>query len=90
MYTELPDILFLGRPQDSFAGQLVTKGNKDIDYNATLKAMRKIAHGALKAYGDGLVELEQSVLDEAEALFKRFDTKNGKAFDPGNDLGKSF
>ena len=49
--------------------------------------MRKIAHGALKAYGDGLVELEHSVLEEAEALFKRFDLKNGEGLDPRNDLG---
>ena len=83
---------FLGRPQDNFAAQLVSQGNKDIlftDYNRTLKAMRKIAHGALKAYGDGLVELEQSVLEEAEALFKRFELRNGVGFDPRNDLGKS-
>ena len=83
---------FLGRPQDNFAAQLVSQGNKDIlftDYNPTLKAMRKIAHGALKAYGDGLVKLEKSVLDEADALFKRFDMRNGKAFDPRSDLGKS-
>ena len=72
--------------------QLMTHGNKDIvfsDYGPTLKAMRKIAHGALKAYGDGLVELEQSVLEEVEALFKRFDAKNGDGFDPRNDLGES-
>ena len=72
--------------------QLMTHGNKDIvfsDYGPRLKAMRKIAHGALKAYGDGLVELEQSVLEEVEALFKRFDSKNGEGFDPRNDLGKS-
>ena len=50
--------------------------------------MRKIAHGALKAYGDGLVKLEQSVLQEAEALFKRFDAKAGKAFDPRSDISK--
>jgi len=83
---------FAGRPQDNFAVQLMTHGNKDIvfsDYGPTLKAMRKIARGALKAYGDGLVELEQSVLEEVEALFKRFDAKNGDGFDPRNDLGLS-
>jgi len=83
---------FAGRPQDNFAGQLISHGNKDIlfaDYNPALKAMRKIAHGALKAYGDGLVELEHSVLEEAEALFKRFDLKNGEGLDPRNDLGLS-
>ena len=58
------------------------------DYSSTVKAMRKIAHGALKAYGDGLVQLEQSVLEEADALFKRFDKKNGEGFDPMPDLGK--
>ena len=57
------------------------------DYNARLKGMRKIAHLALKAYGDGLVELE-SVLHKANALFKRFDGKEGGAFDPLNDLCK--
>ena len=51
--------------------------------------MRKIAHGALKAYGDGLVELEQLVLEETAALFKRCDLRNGEGFDPKNDLGKS-
>ena len=69
----------------------MTRGFKDIifsDYNTSLKAMRKIAHGALKAYGDGLVKLEQSVLQEAEALFKRFDAKAGKAFDPRSDISK--
>ena len=50
--------------------------------------MRKIAHGALKAYGDGLVKLEQSVLQESMALFKRFDKKDGEAFDPRSDIGK--
>ena len=83
---------FAGRPQDNFAGQLISHGNKDIlfaDYNPALKAMRKIAHGALKAYGDGLVELEHSVLEEAEALFKRFDMKNVEGFDPWKELGKT-
>lgn len=60
------------------------------DYNSSLKAMRKIAHGALKAYGDGLVKLEQSVVQEAMALFKRFDKKNGEPFDPRSDIGKCF
>ena len=59
------------------------------DYNPALKAMRKIAHGALRAYGDGLIKLEKSVLEEAEALFKRFDMKNGEGFDPRSDLGKT-
>ena len=80
-----------GRPNDSYAAELVTCGYQDIvfsDYNARLKAMRKIAHLALKAYGDGLVKLEQSVLHEADALFKRFDGKEGGAFDPLNDLCK--
>ena len=81
-----------GRPQDDLTGQLISNGHKDIvfsDYTSTLKTMRKIAHGALKAYGDGLVKLEQSVLEEAEALFERFDKKNGEGFDPMPDLGKS-
>jgi len=81
--------LFAGRPQDDLTGQLISNGHKDIafsDYTSTLKAMRKIAHGALKAYGDGLVKLEQSVLEEADALFKRFDKKNGEGFDPMPDL----
>jgi len=83
---------FAGRPQDNFSGQLISHGNKDIlfaDYNPALKAMRKIAHGALRAYGDGLIKLEKSVLEEAEALFKRFDMKNGEGFDPTSDLGLS-
>ena len=82
---------FTGRPQDDLAGQLIAHGHKDIvfsDYNSSLKAMRKIAHGALKAYGDGLIKLEQSVLQEADALFKRFDKKNGEGFDPRTELGK--
>ena len=81
-----------GRPQDDLTGQLISNGHKDIafsDYTSTLKAMRKIAHGALKAYGDGLVKLEQSVLEEADALFKRFDKKNGEGFDPMPDLCKN-
>ena len=83
--------LLTGRPQDDLAGEVIAHGHKDIvfsDYNSSLKAMRKIAHGALKAYGDGLIELEQSVLEEADALFKRFDNKNGEGFDPKDDLGK--
>ena len=83
--------LLTGRPQDDLAGEVIAHGHKNIvfsDYNSSLKAMRKIAHGALKAYGDGLIELEQSVLEETDALFKRFDNKNGKGFDPKDDLGK--
>ena len=70
---------------------MLTRGNKDIvfsDYSPSLKAMRKIAHGALKAYGDGLIKLEKSVLQEADALFKRFDKKNGEGFDPRDDLSE--
>ena len=51
--------------------------------------MRKIAHGALKAYGDGLVKLEKSVQEEVDALFKRFDLKNGEGFDPNTDFGEN-
>ena len=51
--------------------------------------MRKIAHGALKSYGNGLLKLEKLVLEEADALCKRFDAKSGEAFDPVNDLSKS-
>jgi len=36
-----------------------------------------------------LIKLEKSVLEEAEALFKRFDMKNGEGFDPTSDLGLS-
>ena len=83
--------LYIGRPQDNFAARITSRGYKDIvfgDYSSSLKAMRKIAHGALKAYGDGLIKLEKSVLQEVDALFKRFDKKGGEGFDPRNDISK--
>jgi len=83
---------FSGRPQDDLAGHLASRGHKNIafsDYSSRLIAMRKIAHGALKAYGDGLVKLEKSVQEEVDALVKRFDLKNGEGFDPNTDFGLS-
>ena len=83
----------IGRPQENFATGIVTKGFQDIvfaDYGPRLNAMRKIAHGALKMYGEGLSKLGDSVSVEIEKLFERFDEKNGQEFDPAADLGKVF
>ena len=91
LLSQLPKFLSTGRPQDNYTASMLSRGNKDIvfgDYSPSLKAMRKIAHGALKAYGEGLIKLEKSVLQEAEALFKRFDKKNGEGFDPRDDLSE--
>ena len=80
-----------GRPQNNYSISVITSGYKDIaasDYNTTLKAKRKIALRALKAHGDGLDKLEKILLNEAEAIFKRFDAKSEEAFDPRHDLSK--
>ena len=51
--------------------------------------MRKNAHGALKAYGDGLLKLEKSGQEEVDPLLKRFDLKNGEGLDPNIDIGNN-
>ncbi|XP_065070817.1 steroid 17-alpha-hydroxylase/17,20 lyase-like [Rhopilema esculentum] len=80
---------FAGRPNDNYAVDLITEDFNDIAFGAygpRLKAMRKIAHGALKMYGEGLAKLEGSILMEVEKLFERFDENKDEAFNPDVDL----
>ena len=80
-----------GRPQDIYTGKLVSRNFQDIgfkDNGPDLKLMRKIAHSALKFYGNGLQNLEHNILIEVDELFQRLDEKTGVPIDPYNDMGE--
>ena len=80
-----------GRPQDAYPAYLVSRGYQDIGFMDScpkLRLMRKVAHASLKFYGDGLEKLEESILQEIDELFIRYDATVGKAFDPYNDIGE--
>ena len=80
-----------GRPQDIYTGALVSRNFQDIgfkDYGPDLKLMRKIAHSALKFYGNGLENLEHNISTEVDELFRRLDEKIGVPIDPYNDMGE--
>ena len=41
---------------------------------------------ALKMYGEGLARLEEMTLEALQETFKAFDSREGKVFDPKEDL----
>ena len=80
-----------GRPQNMPTAAIISRNYQDIgfaDHGPALKLMRKIAHSALKFYGNGLENLESSIVVEIDELFKRYDDKTEVPTDPYNDMGE--
>lgn len=80
-----------GRPQNVHPAAIASRNYQDIgfgDNGPALKLMRKLAHSALKFYGNGLEDMEKSITMEIDALFERFDAKTGISMNPYNDIGE--
>lgn len=79
---------FAGRPK-LYTANLISRGGKDIafsDFGPTWKLQRKIAHSALKMFGNGIKPLEEKVCNETDELIKRFEAVEGQAFDPHHEI----
>ena len=79
---------FAGRPR-LYTADLISRGGKDIafsDFSPTWKLQRKIAHSALKMFGQGIKPIEEKVCQEIDELMTRFENVEGRAHDPQNDI----
>ena len=79
---------FAGRPM-FFIGDLISHGGKDIalsDYGKRWKFHRKIAHSALRMFGEGMNKLEDVIGGEVKGLCRRFEDYENKPFDPADDI----
>ena len=79
---------FAGRPR-LYTADLISRGGKDIafsDFSPTWKLQRKIAHSALKMFGQGIKPIEEKVCQEINELMTRFENVEGRAHDPQNDI----
>lgn len=79
---------FSGRPV-TFIADYLSRGLKDIicaDFTQTMILQRKIAHSALRMYGSGLKRLEGLICSEVEQLAKRISAREGKPFDPKEEI----
>ena len=66
---------FAGRPV-SYTTFIISHGGKDIilaDYGKGWKFHRKIAHSALRMFGEGMNKLENVISSEVEGLCQRFE-----------------
>lgn len=79
---------FSGRPS-TFIASYLSRGLKDIicaDFTQTMIYQRKIAHSALRMYGSGMKHLEGLICAEVETLAQRISSRQGKAFDPKEEI----
>lgn len=79
---------FAGRPR-LYTADLISRGGKDIafsNFSPTWKLQRKIAHSALKMFGQGIKPIEEKVSQEINELTKRFEKVEGRAHDPHADI----
>lgn len=79
---------FAGRPR-LYTADLISRGGKDIafsDFSPTWKLQRKIAHSALKMFGQGIKPIEEKVCEEIDELITRFEAVEGRAHDPQDDV----
>ena len=79
---------FAGRPR-LYTADLISRGGKDIafsDFSPTWKLQRKIAHSALKMFGQGIEPIEEKVCQEIDELMTRFEKVEGRAHDPQDDI----
>ena len=79
---------FAGRPR-LYTADLISRGGKDIafsDFCPTWKLQRKIAHSALKMFGQGIRPIEEKVCQEIDELVERFEKVEGRAHDPQDDV----
>ncbi|XP_015779092.1 PREDICTED: steroid 17-alpha-hydroxylase/17,20 lyase-like isoform X1 [Acropora digitifera] len=79
---------FAGRPR-LYTADLISRGGKDIafsDFSPTWKLQRKVAHSALKMFGQGIKPIEEKVSQEIDELITRFQAVEGLAHDPQDDV----
>lgn len=79
---------FAGRPR-LYTADLISRGGKDIafsDFSPTWKLQRKIAHSALKMFGQGIKPIEEKVCQEIDELISCFESVEGRAHDPHKDV----
>eukprot|EP00795_Rhopilema_esculentum_P004849 gene4849-21177_t len=84
---------FAGRPM-SYTGMEVARGEetgrgKDIafsTYGVYWQTIRKVAHKALKMYGENRMQLERTIITHTEELVERLANKEGQTFDPKKDI----
>lgn len=79
---------FAGRPR-LYTADLISRGGKDIafsDFSPTWKLQRKIAHSALKMFGQGIKPIESKVCEEIDELIARFEAVEGRAHDPQDNI----
>ena len=80
--------VFAGRKKFYVSDQL-SQGNGGIifgDFGPTWKALRKIAHSALRMYGSGLNNLENKICVEIKEVSQHFCDLQGQPFDPRNQV----
>ena len=79
---------FAGRPR-FYTADLISRGWKGIafsDFCPTWKLQRKIAHAALKMFGQGIRPIEEKVCQEIDELIERFEKVEGRAHVPRDDV----
>ena len=79
---------FAGRPM-FLTADILFHGGKDIimaDYGKRWKFHRKIAHSALRMFGDGMNKLEAVMSGEVKDLCIRFEETKASPFDPAMDI----
>ena len=76
--------IFAGR-SDSYVANTLYHGKQAIvfgDFGARWKLLRKVAHSALRMFGNGIENLEQKVHREAEELCRQLSESRGVPIDP--------
>ncbi|KAK3755591.1 hypothetical protein QZH41_017586, partial [Actinostola sp. cb2023] len=79
---------FAGRPL-LYTASLITRKGKSIsfgDFDSTWKKQRKIAHSALRMFGNGIERLEGKVCLEVHELIKRLVVNGEAPFNPAHDI----
>ena len=81
---------FAGRNTTNYTFGYLTRGFNDIafaDYGPYWTLARKLAHSALKTYGDGMDKLETKIIKQYENLYARLNAKADQPVDLPEELG---
>ena len=79
---------FAGRPM-FYTASLISRGGKDIafaDFGPIWKEQRKLAHSALRMFGNGVKSIEKRTCKEVDELIKKLEAADGKSIDPKKDV----
>ncbi|KAM9477567.1 steroid 17-alpha-hydroxylase/17,20 lyase [Clarias gariepinus] len=83
--------IFAGRPR-TVTTDILTRDGKDIafaDYSATWKFHRKIVHGALCMFGEGIASIEKIICQEASSMCENLTNLQSSAVDLGPELTRA-